>query len=117
MILDMLGGEYLNRDIRCAAPDGRIISIGFLLGSRAEVDFLPVMLKRLTLSGSTLSPRPIDFKAAIASALEDRVWPLLAAGEIIPKIHCVLPLEQAAQAHRIMESGEHTGKILLRVDH
>jgi NADPH2:quinone reductase len=113
VILDMVGGDYIARNIAAAARDGRIISIAFLKGSRAEVDFLPVMLKRLTLSGSTLRPRTVAEKASICRALEDKVWPLIAKGEIRPQIYKTFALEDASRAHALMESSEHIGKIVL----
>ncbi len=113
VILDMVGGDYIARNIKLAAADGRIVSIAFLQGSKAEVDFLPVMLKRLTLTGSTLRIRPVAEKAAIAQALEARVWPLLVAGTVKPIIHQTFPLNRAAAAHALMESSEHIGKIVL----
>ncbi|HEY5597406.1 MAG TPA: NAD(P)H-quinone oxidoreductase [Kiloniellales bacterium] len=114
VILDMVGGEYIARNIKALAPDGRLCQIAFLGGSKAEVDFLPVMLKRLTLTGSTLRPRPIDFKAAIARALEQNVWPLVEKGTVRPVVFKTLPLAQAAEAHRLMESSAHIGKIVLQ---
>ena len=115
VILDMVGGEYIARNIKALAPDGRLCQIAFLGGSKAEVDFLPVMLKRLTLTGSTLRPRPVDFKAAIARALEQNVWPLVEKGTVRPVVFKTLPLAQAAEAHRLMESSAHIGKIVLQV--
>jgi NADPH2:quinone reductase len=113
VILDMVGGDYIARNIAAAARDGRIISIAFLKGSKAEIDFLPLMLKRLTLSGSTLRPRTVAEKAAICRALEDKVWPLIVRGEIRPQIFRTFALEDAAQAHALMETSEHIGKIVL----
>jgi NADPH2:quinone reductase len=113
VILDMVGGDYIARNIAAAAMHGRIVSIAFLRGSKAEVDFLPVMLKRLTLTGSTLRPRSVAEKAEIARALEEKVWPLLAAGTIKPQIYRTFPLAQAAQAHALMETSAHVGKIVL----
>jgi NADPH:quinone reductase-like Zn-dependent oxidoreductase len=113
VILDMVGGDYIARNIAAAAMHGRIVSIAFLKGSKAEVDFLPVMLKRLTLTGSTLRPRSVAEKAEIARALESKVWPLLAAGTIKPQIYRTFPLAQAAQAHALMETSAHVGKIVL----
>jgi NADPH2:quinone reductase len=113
VILDMVGGDYVGRNIAAAAPDGRIISIAFLKGSRAEVDLLPMMLKRLTLSGSTLRPRTVAEKASICRALEDKVWPLIASGEIRPQIFRTFALKDAALAHALMESSTHFGKIVL----
>jgi len=113
LILDMVGGDYIQRNIQAAATDGRIVSIAFLNGSTAEVNFMPVMLKRLTLTGSTLRPRSIEEKAALAAALEAKVWPLLDAGRVKPLIDKVFPLEQAAEAHALMEKSSHIGKIVL----
>lgn len=113
VILDMVGGDYIQRNIQAAAPDGRIVSIAFLNGSTAEVNFMPVMLKRLTLTGSTLRPRSIEEKAALAAALESKVWPLLDAGRVKPLIDEVFPLDQAADAHALMEKSSHIGKIVL----
>jgi NADPH:quinone reductase-like Zn-dependent oxidoreductase len=115
VILDMVGGDYIARNIAAAAMHGRIVSIAFLRGSKAEVDFLPVMLKRLTLTGSTLRPRSVAEKAQIARALEEKVWPLLAAGAIKPQIYRTFPLAKAAQAHALMETSAHVGKIVLIV--
>ena len=113
VILDMVGGSYIARNIALAARDGRIVSIAFLEGSKAEVDFMPVMLKRLTLTGSTLRIRPVAEKAAICRALEEKVWPLLASGQIRPQIFARFPLGQAVEAHRLIETSQHIGKILL----
>jgi putative PIG3 family NAD(P)H quinone oxidoreductase len=115
VILDMVGGDYIQRDIKALAPDGRLVFIAFLGGSTAEVDFLPMMIKRLTISGSTLRIRPIEFKAAIARQLEAKVWPLIAQGQVRPVMHQRFPLAEAAQAHDLMESGAHIGKIVLIV--
>jgi putative PIG3 family NAD(P)H quinone oxidoreductase len=115
VILDMVGGDYIQRDIKALAPDGRLVFIAFLGGSTAEVDFLPMMIKRLTISGSTLRIRPIEFKAAIARQLEAKVWPLIAQGQVRPVMHQRFPLAEAAQAHDLMESGAHIGKIVLTV--
>lgn len=113
VILDMVGGDYVDRNIQLAAPDGRIINIAFLQGSRVEVDLLPVMLKRLVLTGSTLRPQSAAVKAAIARALEAQAWPLLASGRIQPQLAATYPLEQVEAAHRLMESSKHIGKIVL----
>lgn len=113
VILDMVGGDYVGRNLAAAAMHGRIVNIAFLKGSKVEVDLLPVMLKRLTLSGSTLRPRSVAEKAEIARALEARVWPLLAQGKIRPQIYRTFPLAEAAEAHRLMESSAHVGKIVL----
>jgi putative PIG3 family NAD(P)H quinone oxidoreductase len=113
VILDMVGGDYIARNIQAAAPDGRIVSIAFLNGSTAEINFMPVMLKRLTLTGSTLRPRSIEEKASIARALREKVWPLLDAGRVKPRIDATFPLAQASSAHELMEKSSHIGKIVL----
>jgi len=113
VILDMVGGDYVARNIAAAAMHGRIVNIAFLKGSKVEVDLLPMMLKRLTLTGSTLRPRTVAEKAEIAHALEARVWPLIEAGRIKPQVFRTFPLSKAADAHRLMESGVHIGKIVL----
>ncbi len=115
VILDMVGGDYIAKNIKAAARDGRIVNIAFLKGSKAEVDFLPVMLKRLTLTGSTLRIRPVAEKAAIARALEKHVWPLIEKGEVKPQVYKTFPLAEAAKAHALMESSAHIGKIVLTV--
>ena len=113
VILDMVGGDYIPRNIDVAARDGHIVSIAFLNGSVAEVNFMPVMLKRLTMTGSTLRPRSIAEKAGIADALREKVWPLLDAGRVKPLIDATFPLEDAAKAHVLMEKSTHIGKIVL----
>jgi NADPH2:quinone reductase len=115
VILDMVGGEYINKNLRLLATEGRLGFIAFLQGGKAEVDFARVMLKRQTITGSTLRARPDEQKAAIASALREKVWPLLEAGTVKPVIHEVFPLERVADAHRLMESSRHIGKIMLEV--
>lgn len=115
VILDMVGGDYIARNIQSAAQDGRIVSIAFLNGSVAEINFMPVMLKRLTLTGSTLRPRGIEEKAALARALREKVWPLLDAGRVRPRIDATFPLAEAAKAHELMEKSSHIGKIVLTV--
>lgn len=115
VILDMVGGDYIERNFIAAAPDGRIVQIAFLGGSKAEVNFMRLMLKRLTLTGSTLRARPIEVKGAIAAALEEKVWPLIAAGTIGPVMDQTFPLAKACDAHARMEAGEHIGKIVLGV--
>jgi len=113
VILDMVGGDYVQRNIAVAAEDGRINQIAFLRGSRVEVDLMRMMLKRITLTGSTLRARPASVKASIASALEANVWPLIQTGKVGPVIDSRYPLAEAAEAHRRMESSGHIGKILL----
>jgi putative PIG3 family NAD(P)H quinone oxidoreductase len=115
VILDMVGGDYVDRNIRSLAPNGRLVNIAFQQGSKISADLLPVMTKRLVLTGSTLRPRTIDEKAAIARGLREHVWPLLERGLCRPTIHATFPLERAADAHRLMESSAHIGKILLQV--
>jgi NADPH2:quinone reductase len=115
VILDMVGGDYLPREIACLADDGRIGLIALLGGAKANVDLGQVLRRRLTISGSTLRPRPIAFKAAIAWRLQERVWPLIEEGKIRPVIYKTFPLEQAAAAHALMETSAHVGKIMLQV--
>lgn len=113
VILDMVGGDYVARNFKAAAVNGRIVNIAFQKGSKLDIDLMPIMLKRLTLTGSTLRPRSVAEKAEIARALEDTVWPLFAAGECRPIIYRTFALADAAQAHALMESSEHVGKIVL----
>ena len=115
LVLDMVGGDYVPRNLACLAEEGRHVSIAAQRGASAELPLWPIMRKRLTLTGSTLRAREAAFKASIAAELRARVWPLLAAGQIRPVIDSVFPLEQAADAHRRMESGSHVGKIVLAV--
>ena len=109
----MVGGDYIERNYEAAAVEGRIVQIAFLRGAEAEVNFTRLMLKRLTHTGSTLRARDVAFKAAIARALEEHVWPLLEAGKIKPIIHATFPLTDAAKGHELMESSTHMGKIML----
>ena len=115
VILDMVAGSYVAREIDCLADDGRLVVIALLGGARADLDMGQVLRRRLTVTGSTLRPRPVAFKAAIARQLREHAWPLFAQGKIKPVIHQVVPLEQAAQAHALMESSTHVGKIVLQV--
>ena len=115
VVLDMVGAGYLQRDVSLLRRDGRLVMIAFLQGSKAEFDFLPVMLKRLSLSGSTMRPRSVSEKAAIRDALLQHIWPSLAAGQLKPHLFATFPLAQAAEAHRLMESSRHIGKIVLQV--
>lgn len=115
VILDMVAGDYIGRDLKCLADDGRVVIIALLGGPKGTVDFNQVLRRRLTITGSTLRPRPVGFKAAIAAALQERVWPLLESGELRPVVHATFLLEQAAQAHAMMEAGDHVGKIILTV--
>ncbi len=115
VILDMVAGDYVAREIDCLADDGRLVVIALLGGARADLDMGQVLRRRLTVTGSTLRPRPVEFKAAIARQLREHAWPLFAQGKIKPVIHQVFPLAQAAQAHALMESSTHVGKIVLQV--
>jgi len=117
LILDMVMGEYLKRNLKCLAPDGRLVFIAVQGGAKIDsLNVLPIMLKRLTLSGSTLRPRSIDDKTGIARSLAREVWPLLTQGKIAPVIHSSFALHEAAQAHQLLESSRHIGKIMLTVD-
>ncbi|WP_221939177.1 NAD(P)H-quinone oxidoreductase [Mycobacterium sp. KBS0706] len=113
LILDMVGGDYIARNIDTLAVDGRQVSIAFLKGAKVEIDLQKVMAKRLTLTGSTLRPRSVAEKGAIAAALQAEVWPLIEAGRVKPVIHATFPLARAAEAHALMESSAHVGKIVL----
>jgi NADPH:quinone reductase len=113
VVLDMVGGDYVGRNLKVAAMHGRIVQIAFQNGSKIEADFLPIMLKRLTYTGSTLRPRTVAEKAEIAAELEAKVWPVLAAGKCRPVVHATFPLRDAAKAHVMLESGAHIGKIIL----
>ncbi len=113
VILDIVGGDYLPRNIECLARDGRLVQIGLQGGAKAEINLSALMQRRATLTGSTLRPRSVEEKGAIARDLEARVWPLLAAGAVGPVIHGVFPLERAADAHRALESGAVIGKVVL----
>jgi NADPH2:quinone reductase len=115
VVLDMVGASYLERNLACLAPDGRLVVIAVLGGSRAELNLVTVMQKRPTVTGSLLRPRPVAEKARIAAALRAEVWPRLDRGEIRPVIHARFPLGEAAEAHRLMESSAHVGKIVLMV--
>jgi putative PIG3 family NAD(P)H quinone oxidoreductase len=115
VILDMVGGDYVARNLDLLAPEGRLVQIAFLKASKTEIDLMQVMRRRLTLTGSTLRPRSVAEKGAIAAALETHVWPRLAAREVAPVIHATFPLAEASAAHRLMESGAHIGKIVLTV--
>ncbi|MFC4349270.1 NAD(P)H-quinone oxidoreductase [Kordiimonas lipolytica] len=115
VVLDMVGGDYIAKNIECLAVEGRHVSIAFLQGPQVDVNMLPVMLKRLVLTGSTLRARDNSFKGAIARALQAQVWPLMEAGKVAPVIDSVYPLEQASEAHARMETSQHMGKIMLEV--
>lgn len=113
VILDMVGGPYIQKNINCAAFRSRIIQIAFLQGSRSEIDLMRLMLKQITLTGSTLRGRPDDEKARMASAIKAQVWPWIEQGILTPEIHATFALEDVASAHQLMDAGGHSGKILL----
>lgn len=115
VVLDMVGGSYAQKNLECTAMDGRIVVIATLGGPRAEIDLRRIMMKRITLTGSTLRPRTLQQKAAIARALEAKVWPILARGLCRPQIFATFPLKDASKAHALMESSAHVGKIALTV--
>jgi putative PIG3 family NAD(P)H quinone oxidoreductase len=114
VILDMVGGDYTARNLKVLAVEGRLVQIAFLRGSTVELNLAPLMVKRQTLTGSTLRPRSVAEKGAIAAALREKVWPLIEAGKVKPLIHATFPLADAAGAHRLMESSVHIGKIVLK---
>jgi NADPH:quinone reductase len=113
VILDMVGGDYVPKELKCLADDGRLVFIAYLRGPKTELNIDAVMRRRLTITGSTLRPRPVEFKGAIAQKLREKIWPLIEAGRIKPEIYKTFPLEQAADAHRLMESSQHIGKLVL----
>jgi putative PIG3 family NAD(P)H quinone oxidoreductase len=115
LILDMVAGDYFARNMKCLATEGRIVHIAYLRGNKVELDIGQLMMKRQTLTGSTLRPRSVAEKGAIANALKDRVWPLIEAGRVQPILYKTFPLVEAAAAHRLMESSIHIGKIVLTV--
>jgi NADPH2:quinone reductase len=113
VILDMVGGDYVDRNIQLAAVEGRIVNIAYLQGSKIEANLMPVMLKRLTLSGSTLRARSGEFKAALVAEVRAQAWPWIEAGQVKPVIHQVYPFAEVAEAHRVMEASTHIGKLVL----
>jgi len=113
VILDMVGGDYVPRELRCLAEEGRLVFIAFLRGPKTELDIAQVMQKRLTITGSTLRPRSAEFKGHLAKNLREKIWPLIEAGRIKPQVYKTFPLEEAGEAHRLMESSQHIGKIVL----
>ena len=115
VVLDMVGGPYIQRNIAALAVEGRLVQIAFLQGPKAELDLTPMMIRRLTLTGSTLRPRSVALKAEIAAKLREDIWPLLEAGAVKPIIHATFPLDQARQGHALMESSAHLGKIMLTI--
>ena len=115
MILDMVGGDYVPRELKCLAEEGRLVFIAYLRGPKTELDIDAVMRRRLTITGSTLRPRSAEFKGDLARNLREKIWPLIEAGRIKPQVYKTFPLEQAADAHGLMESSQHIGKIVLTV--
>ena len=115
VILDMVGGDYVQKNLNCLNRFGRIVMIAFLKGSRVEVDLMGLMLKRQTLTGSTLRPQSVAAKAGIAASLRERVWPMFASGALAPVIHATFQLEEASAAHVLMETSTHIGKIILEI--
>ena len=113
VVLDMVGGDYVPRELKCLAEDGRLVFIAYLRGPKTELDIDAVMRKRLTITGSTLRPRSSEFKAYLAKNLHEKIWPLVEAGRIKPQVYKTFRLEDAAEAHRLMESSQHIGKIVL----
>ena len=115
VVLDMVGGDYIEKNLKSLALEGRLVMIAFLHGGRVEVDWRHIMMRRLTVTGSTLRASPTERKAAIANSLRAKVWPLIEGGVVKPIIHRVFPLADAAAAHQLMESSQHIGKIMLEV--
>ncbi len=115
LILDMVGGTYIEKNLKLLKVEGRLVQIAFLQPSKVEIDLMPIMIKRLTFTGSTMRPRSAANKAGIAQNLRTHIWPQLEQGRLLPSIFKVFPLDQAAKAHALMESSEHIGKILLQV--
>lgn len=113
VVLDIVGGDYTQRNIDCLHLHGRLVQVGLIGGARAQIDLRPVLNNRLTLTGSTLRPRTVEEKDAIARELEQQVWPLLSRGEVKPVVHATYPLRDAAEAHRMLEAGEVIGKLVL----
>jgi putative PIG3 family NAD(P)H quinone oxidoreductase len=116
VVLDIIGGEYFERNLSVLAMDGRLIQVGLMGGPKTQLNLIPVMQRRLTITGSLLRPRTVEEKGAIAKALEAQVWPLLNAGTVKPIIQGTFPLARAAEAHRALEEGDHIGKIVLTVE-
>lgn len=114
VILDIVGGEYLHRNIESLAMNGRLVQIGLIGGAKAQINLTAILQRRLTLTGSTLRARTVEEKGALATEVEAHVWPLLAAGTVAPVVHAVFPLRNASDAHRALEAGTHIGKLVLR---
>ncbi len=117
VVLDMIGGDYIDRNLKVLAPDGRHVSIAFQQGPKVSLNMLPVLLNRLTLTGSTLRARDAAFKGRIAQALHTHVWPLMEKGRVLPVVDSVFPLEEVAKAHERMDASRHMGKIVLEASH
>ena len=115
VILDMVGGDHFPKELKALADDGRLVFIAFLRGAKTELDINELMRRRLTVSGSTLRPRTVEFKGYVAKNLREKIWPLIDAGKIKPEIYKTFALEQAADAHRLMETSQHIGKLVLTV--
>ena len=115
VILDMVGGDYVPRELKCIAEEGRLVFIAYLRGPKTEINIDAVMRRRLTLTGSTLRPRTVEYKATLAKSLREKIWPLIEAGKIKPELFKTFPLAQASEAHRLMESSQHIGKLVLIV--
>ncbi|MFZ9176740.1 MAG: NAD(P)H-quinone oxidoreductase [Burkholderiaceae bacterium] len=115
LVLDMVGGDYLPKHLKCLALEGRLVQIAFLSGAKVEMDWTMLMMKRLTFTGSTLRARSVEEKARIALTMQQAIWPELQRGRLLPIIHAEFPLAQAEEAHRLMESSQHVGKIVLKV--
>ena len=115
IILDIVGGDYLDRNIRLLKPDGRLLQVSLMAGVKGELNLARLMSRRLTLTGSTLRPRPVAVKGEIASSLKKEVWPLLEKDKVFPVIDSVFPLKEAYKAHELMESSTHIGKIILSI--
>lgn len=113
LILDIIGGDYVARNVKAASPDARIVQLAFNAGSKVEINLMPIMLKRLVYTGATLRSRPEAFKSAVAADLRDKVWPLFAAGKLAAQTHATFPFDRAREAHETMEKAAHRGKILL----
>ena len=113
VILDMVGGDYVPRELKCLAEEGRLVFIAFLRGPKTELPIVDVMSKRLTITGSTLRPRNAEFKGYVAKNLREKIWPLIESGRIKPQVYKTFGLEQAGEAHRLMESSQHIGKLVL----
>ena len=115
VILDMVGGDYLPRNLKALNRDGRLVNIAFMKGAKIEVNFMPLMLKRQTITGSTLRAQSVAAKAKIGKAVRETVWPLIEAGKVKPVIYKTFSLDQAKEAHELMESNQHIGKIVFQV--